>query len=803
MKKILFAISLFFCVINITAQEHKLSGYIREAETNIPLSFANIRIEGTFTGTSANIEGKFELHLAEGNYNIIASFIGYKSDTVNITLSSNKIINFNLNPVSIKLPEVTVFPGENPALAIIRKAIETKHKREEIIDSYEFQAYTKGLIKTTKDISSKGNNVGVSLGTSDTAGLKITGILENESKGFFKKPGQYKEEIIARKQSSNFPSQINMLTGGRIIQDFYRNDIQFFGRPMMSPIADDAIDFYYYIIRDTLAMDNKSVYEISFEPIDTTDPGFVGFVYITGKDFNLIKIVTSLNDAANIGNIFSQIEIFQQYLPFSSNIYMPIDYRLFLEGNVFGIFKFGFELNSIMYDYEINKNLSDDFFDLVVLKVQPDADKKDSLYWKNRQTIPNTMNEIEAYNRIDSLEAIPVTFWDRFSFLSSTVSLTDNFSFTGPLGLYHFNRVEGNTINFGLYFNDYFDKRFDTDIDFSYGFADKKFKTDFYSRYLFGDYRNYRLSLKAYDKITDLFGESVYYNNLTSTLFNLISKYDFRDYYYSRGFETEFYGEVFPVLYLGVGFINRTDRTAFVNTDFSVFSRDKSYRINSPVFDSKINALTGKFRLDFRSIIEDGYFKRRTSQGNSYMIIEGEGLFSSSNLLDSDLSFEMYKLNLSGTLNSFRSTSLGFELESIFSEGPVPFQMMHALPGNIESSGKGYSFRTLRVGEFFGDNVISGKFEYRFNDEFFKLLQIPLIKDADMFLNVHYNTALLSLSAKSKTLLPVDFTEFKHPFHEIGFGVGHFLFPFVFEFTWKLNYRGYNDFVFGINTFAL
>ena len=115
----------------------------------------------------------------------------------------------------IELPEIVVRPGENPALEIIRKAIAEKNKRKSKIKSYEFEAYTKGLLLTQHDITAGRSSVTVGI-SADTSELKITGILENQSKGFFKSPDDYKEEIIARKQSSNFPPTLNVFTGGRI-----------------------------------------------------------------------------------------------------------------------------------------------------------------------------------------------------------------------------------------------------------------------------------------------------------------------------------------------------------------------------------------------------------------------------------------------------------------------------------------------------------------------------------------------------------------------------------------------------------
>jgi hypothetical protein len=336
MYRLSFAIVFLFSSI-IFPQQFLLNGKITDKNTGENLSYANIRIDGSTTGTSANSEGNYEFKLAAGTYKLIASFIGYKSDSAFVNLTGNTCVNFQLQPAPVRLNEITVLPRENPALEILRKTIAAKHERDKKINSYIFKAYTKGLVKTTQDISATNRSINLSIGSSDTAKLKITGIIENESKGYFKKPDHYKDEIIARKQSANTPSSINILTGGRLLQNFYTNDIQFFNRPLVGPIADDALDYYYYIIEDTLAMDNMNVFKINFEPIDRSDPGFFGKLYIADSIFALVKLDVNLNNAANPGRIFDKINIFQQYVPFRQNIFMPIDYRVFVEGNVLGM----------------------------------------------------------------------------------------------------------------------------------------------------------------------------------------------------------------------------------------------------------------------------------------------------------------------------------------------------------------------------------------------------------------------------------------------------------------------------------
>ena len=788
-------------------QLFSIEGTITDRNTKRPLGFSNIQLLGTSLGTSSNIDGKYVLRLEKGEYKLVASFIGYKSDTVSLHVNMNIPINFKLSRTSVRLDEITVLPRENPALEIIREAIETKKRRNNKLNSYQFNAFTKGIIKTTQDISAGSNRVTLGLGIKDTAELKITGILENESVGFFQKPNNYKEEIVAQKQSANFPSTINMLTGGRVIQNFYSDDIQFFGRELLSPIADNALDYYYYFIRDTLAIDNHTVFHIQFEPDYPSDPGFYGNLFITDGTFNLIKLDVNLNDAANPGGIFSRVNIIQRYLSYSDSIHMPIDYRLFVSGNILGMAKFAFAIESVLYDYNINLEIDNDYFDMVVLKILPEANKMDSSYWSNNQKIPNSLEEINAYKRIDSTEAIPKTFWDRFSWLSPKIWINKNFSTTGIINIYHFNKVEGNALNVGVYYNDASNKRLSSSLDVNYGFADEIFKWDASASYLLGDYRTTEISFSAFDKLDVLFGESDEYGKFLSTLTSLFGHYDFRDYYYSNGFDFALTGAVFPVLDLGVGIKNRTDKNSIVNTEFSFFKKDDLYEPSKEIFEGKIVTLSTNFKLDFRKFIEDGYFRRRTAQGKSYFTLDGEAIFSNKSKMTSNLDFQIYKMNLEVNLNSFKSTKYIISAKGVYSSGPIPFQLMTALPGNISPLGKDYTFRTVKIFNYLGDRVFTIASQYQFNDELFKMLRIPLLKDARMRLDAHFNIAWLSISEESKNINVNSFNnqhlEFIEPLYEIGFGIGHQIIPLKLEFTWRLNHTNENSFVIGINSVAL
>ena len=798
MKTLLF---LFICLsfASIYAQQLIVKGKVSDQNTNQDLSFANIRVTETTLGTSSNVNGEFELKLKKGKYILIASYIGYYSDTLNVDVDKNlNGVNFSLKQSEIVLSEILVKPGLNPALEIIRKAIDKKNIRNNKLKNYEVEAYTKGLIRTTEDISSSGGGLNVSLGGSDTTELIISGILENHSKNYFQQPDKFKSVILARKQSSNFPPSINTLTGGRLIQNFYDNDVNFFGRDLPGPIADNAINYYYYYIENVLAQNNKTIYQIHIEPDNRANPGFSGKIFISDSTFDLVKVDLILNRAANTGKFFDTVNIFQQFDEFNG-IVMPVDYRLFVKANLLGLFRFGFELNTIMFNYSINKNISEDVFDKAIVTVIPDADYIDSLYWQNTQTIPNTSEEEVAYNRIDSVESAPKPFLSDFSFLDSRINLSDNLSVSAPIAMYHFSRVEGNALDFGIFVDDAFNRRFNSSLKMSYGFSDDKFKQDFSAGYLLGDYRTWEVKFRAFNKLKILFAESDNYGELFSTLVTLFSKNEFRDYYYSKGIELGVEGEVFPILNLRAGFSNNTDNSAYVNTNFSFVNKEKTYRENPLIYETRISSFNLGFDIDFRDYIEDGYFRRRTSLGRSYFLLSGDITYSNPDFISSDIKFTTYQLSAKAFVRTFKSASMNINVYGRSTDGATPYQNLFTLPGNIDVIFNPNTFRTLNVNEITGDRIFMLNFNHDFRDEIFRMMNIPGLKNWEVLFSLIFNTAIADITSESEAILTNPVKTFKHPFYEIGFGLGQGLLPFKLELMWKLNYKDGNNFRIGLN----
>ena len=88
-----------------TAHAQKLlKGVVVDAEKNIPVPKASVFLNNTSVGTSANDEGKFELYVPAGRFDLIVSSVGYA--THNQTVFTNEVLDFITIQLKIKTPEL-------------------------------------------------------------------------------------------------------------------------------------------------------------------------------------------------------------------------------------------------------------------------------------------------------------------------------------------------------------------------------------------------------------------------------------------------------------------------------------------------------------------------------------------------------------------------------------------------------------------------------------------------------------------------------------------------------------------------
>jgi len=103
---------LVFCILflsswQIMAQKYTLSGYISDSTSGEQLLGASVYISELKDGTASNLYGFYSITLPAGKYNVVYSYVGYKSKQLTINLSENTSLNMELGSVNV-LNEVEI-----------------------------------------------------------------------------------------------------------------------------------------------------------------------------------------------------------------------------------------------------------------------------------------------------------------------------------------------------------------------------------------------------------------------------------------------------------------------------------------------------------------------------------------------------------------------------------------------------------------------------------------------------------------------------------------------------------------------
>ncbi len=116
----------------------KISGTVLDSETGEPLPGANILLEGTAIGASANVDGfYFILNIPPGRYVVQASYIGYNSTTKTEVLVETDMttkVNFELQTTLLETETVTVV-AVRPTIQKDRTSSQQSFVAEEISES--------------------------------------------------------------------------------------------------------------------------------------------------------------------------------------------------------------------------------------------------------------------------------------------------------------------------------------------------------------------------------------------------------------------------------------------------------------------------------------------------------------------------------------------------------------------------------------------------------------------------------------------------------------------------------------------
>lgn len=290
------------------------------------LPFASVSVKGTSIGTIANEEGRYQLNLKPGYYEIIFQYLGYQAGSKAITLTgTEETFDAVLAEQALQLGEVKIGKGnEDPAYAIMRRAIAKSKYHLLQVESYKARAYTKSSVVITDlplEFLYKKELDKIAAEENFKKGVPI--LNETVSEIEFKQPNNYKQKVVAARnsQDNSFASPNEYL-----LTSFYKPDVV----QTVSPLSPRAFGYYKFEYLGTFRENGVDVSKIKVIPRAYGDGVFRGTIHIIE---NLWAIHSLDLQTAKMG---INLKIKQIYSPVQ-NVWMPIQQQFNADGGLYGV----------------------------------------------------------------------------------------------------------------------------------------------------------------------------------------------------------------------------------------------------------------------------------------------------------------------------------------------------------------------------------------------------------------------------------------------------------------------------------
>lgn len=338
-RKSCFLILFIFLLSEITLSAQGIRGVVKNTDGEV-LSYASVYVRNLGDGVPTNVEGRYELKLKNGVYDVLVQYLGYKSklETVIITDDSWKELNFELEPQVYTLGTVEVNAGaEDPALTIMRKAIAKAKYHRLQVQKYSMTVYLKGTGQLTdapffmkKTLEKEGLN------------LNEAYTSESVSRITFTQPNKVEEKVISIRTNGDNQSTS---PAPYIQTSFYQEKIN----DIISPLSRAAFQYYRFKYEGSFFDQNVLVSKIKVTPRSRGEQVFEGYIYIIED----LWAIHSLN--LQTSYLGFQIQATQQYAPVAENVWMPLTHQYKFGGKMLG-FEGDFKYLASTREYDITLN---------------------------------------------------------------------------------------------------------------------------------------------------------------------------------------------------------------------------------------------------------------------------------------------------------------------------------------------------------------------------------------------------------------------------------------------------------------
>ncbi len=344
--------------------------------------------------------------MERGPVNLVVRAVGYRPYVRTFQLDRPTDLEITLQEESYQIDAVQITQKEDPAYEMIRNAIARRDYHLHEIPPHQVRVYIKGLqrLKEAPErfLGIDLNQVGSELGL-DSNRRGILYLSESESVLTVDPPSRFREEMVSSKVAgSNRAFSFNRASDLQF--NLYKNhDALVEGlssRPFISPIADQALRYYNYRYIGFSEEEDQTIFKIQVLPKRRGEPLYAGFIYLIDGDWRLYSIDLTLNAQSSL-RIVDSIRIRQNFIPHPQGLWLPSGTQLDFHAGLFG-FKISGHFSAVFSGYDLQTHIEKRRF-LESLKINPDVQAKNTLYWEQNRPLPLTAEEQRDYRLKDSL----------------------------------------------------------------------------------------------------------------------------------------------------------------------------------------------------------------------------------------------------------------------------------------------------------------------------------------------------------------------------------------------------------------
>ena len=126
MRKLIFIFSILLLTISVFSQTGNIRGFVYDKSSGEPIMFCSVFLKGTNIGAATDINGMYNISKVKtGDYTIMATYIGYDTSVVQITLKVGKVLtkNLEISESSVKLNEVRISAAREEMRTEVKAAV--------------------------------------------------------------------------------------------------------------------------------------------------------------------------------------------------------------------------------------------------------------------------------------------------------------------------------------------------------------------------------------------------------------------------------------------------------------------------------------------------------------------------------------------------------------------------------------------------------------------------------------------------------------------------------------------------------